>query len=159
MTAKKVILRMNEAKTGLKKTTSANTETIELPATLTPKAVAFFNYIADHPYVLSALRDPRKGLKYVCEAAGVDRTSFYDWMRQPAFWDAWSSLAGYKLKLAAPLIVADVIKFSGLAHNHQDRKLALEAAGVVRSGIQAAVGVKIDLSQYEGPIDFSGTRD
>lgn len=144
---------------GLKKPTSANTEKIELPSSLTPKAVAFIGFIAEHPHVLSALHDPRRGLKYVCRAAGVDRTAFYDWIKRPDFWEAWSRLAGYKLMLAAPLIVDDVIKFSTLARNYQDRKLLLEAVGLVSRAPKVAIGVRIDNSQYYSKPDFNQTRD
>ena len=79
----------------------------------------------------------------VCEAANVSRDSFYRWMKEDGFRRAWNELARQIVEVGMPGVTNAVVQ-KAVGGNMQAAKLAMQAGGMVGSGVNVHLGDKID---------------
>ena len=80
----------------------------------------------------------------VCQAAGVSRDSFYRWMREDGFRNAWREVACQIVEVGLPGVTNAVVQ-EAISGNMTAARLHLQASGMIGSGgVNLHVGDKID---------------
>lgn len=90
--------------------------------------------------VLEAAQDAglNRSISAICEAADVDRKSFYNWMKKDEFKTAWEDIWIHSVRRHMPGVVAAVIA-KAQDGDVPAARLIVDLAGVTRQRIDAAV--------------------
>lgn len=87
----------------------------------------------------------------ICEAAGVDRKSFYNWInRDQNFKTAWENIWAHSIRRHMPGVVAAMIA-KAQDGDVPAARLVADLAGVTRQRLEAAVTQNTTLSVKEAP--------